>query len=186
MRVTREQMQENRCRILEVASQLFREKGFESVTVAEVMKAAGLTHGGFYGHFSSKDDLIAQTMMYILQEKEDESEGSFADYLSSYLSFLHRDNPDKGCPTACLAGDIRRQSSEARTAMTAGIRSQIERIGAGFVGHTKSTRRREAIGTWSAMVGAIVLSRAVNDQALSNEIINETKNFLFNKEKNGT
>ena len=71
MKVSREQMAENRRRILDVASRLFREKGFDAVSVSEVMKAAGLTHGGFYGHFSSKDDLVAETVGYVLSNDED-------------------------------------------------------------------------------------------------------------------
>lgn len=84
MRVSRDQMAENRRRILEVASRLFRDKGFDAVSVAEVMKAAGLTHGGFYGHFSSKDDLIAQTLAHVLAADAGEG-GNLRTYLDDYL-----------------------------------------------------------------------------------------------------
>ena len=84
MKVSREQMAENRRRILDVASRLFREKGFDAVSVSEVMKAAGLTHGGFYGHFSSKDDLVAETVGHVLSNDEDGG-GDLRAYLDDYL-----------------------------------------------------------------------------------------------------
>src|SRR5687768_10140753 len=127
MKVSREQMAENRRRILDAASRLFRAKGFDSVSVAEVMKAAGLTHGGFYGHFSSKDDLIAQTLVHVLAGEAGRG-GDFRTFVDAYLSLRHRDNAADGCPTAGLAADIRHQTPAARLAMTDGLRSQIDRI----------------------------------------------------------
>src|SRR5438552_11909117 len=117
MKVSREQMAENRHRILDAASRLFREKGFDAVSVAEVMKAAGLTHGGFYGHFGSKDDLVAQTLAHVLAPDAGGA-GDLRAYLDAYLSPGHRDNAADGCPTAGLAADIRRQTAAARLAMT--------------------------------------------------------------------
>ena len=127
MRVSREQMAENRRRILDAASRLFRAKGFDAVSVAEVMKAAGLTHGGFYGHFGSKDDLVAQTLAHVLTPDAGGG-GDLRAYLDAYLSPRHRDNAADGCPTAGLAADIRHQTAAARVAMTEGLRSQIDRI----------------------------------------------------------
>nr|WP_272931080.1 TetR/AcrR family transcriptional regulator [Acetobacter indonesiensis] len=173
-------MQENRHRILSVAGHLFRQRGFDAVTVADVMKAAGLTHGGFYGHFKSKDDLIAQTVLHSLESKKVDASKSFAASVSAYLSPSHRDNPADGCPTACLAGDIQRQSADARTAMTAGIRSQIDYISHKLARERQGDQKCEAIGTWAAMVGAIILSRAVNDRDFSDEILEKTKEFLLN------
>lgn len=177
MKVTREQMAENRARILDEAGRLFREKGFEAVTVAEVMKAAGLTHGGFYGHFTSKDDLIAQTLAHSLTNGRD-SEFDLPAYLDSYLSPQHRDNPGRGCPTAGLAADSRHQSAAARTVMTDGIRAQIERMSWAFQETGGADRRRAAIGTWSAMIGAVILSRAIDDPDLSNEVLNKTRDWI--------
>src|SRR5438874_7022730 len=125
MKVSREQMAENRHRILDAASRLFRAKGFDAVSVAEVMKAAGLTHGGFYGHFSSKDDLVAQTLAHVLAVDAG-AEGDLRSFTETYLSPRHRDNAADGCPTAGLAADIRHQTAAARAAMTEGFRSQID------------------------------------------------------------
>src|SRR3954453_19093755 len=88
MKVSREQMAQNRRRILDAASRLFRAKGFDAVSVAEVMKAAGLTHGGFYGHFASKDDLVAQTLGHVLA-KDPGGGGDLRAYLDAYLSPMH-------------------------------------------------------------------------------------------------
>lgn len=176
MRVTQEQMAENRRRILDAASQLFREKGFDAVTVAEVMNAAGLTHGGFYGHFTSKDDLIAKTLDHVF--KLDSSVPfNLAEYVERYLSPLHRDNPGQGCPIAGMVAETRHQGAAARTTMGIGTRAQIDRMTAGFMGD-KAERRRLAIVSWAAMVGSIMLSRGIDDADLSEELLAETRLWI--------
>jgi TetR/AcrR family transcriptional repressor of nem operon len=177
MKVSREKMAENRDRILDVASRLFREKGFDAVSVSEVMKAAGLTHGGFYGHFSSKDDLVAETIGHVLSNSD--SRGvDLRSYLADYLAPRHRDNPAAGCPTAGLAADIRHQTTAARAAMTAGLRSQIERVTKALPDIDAEDRRRAAIGTWAAMVGAVILARAIDDRTLSDEVLEQTRAWI--------
>lgn len=177
MKVSREQMAENRRRILDAASRLFRDKGFDAVSVAEVMKAAGLTHGGFYGHFNSKDDLIAQTLAHVLAAN---SAGGLdiRAYADAYLSPRHRDNAAGGCPIAGLAAAIRHQTPAARSAMTEGLRSQIHRIDAALPELDPADRRRAAIGSWAAMVGAVILARAVDDPALSDEVLEQTRSWI--------
>lgn len=177
MKVSREQMGENRLRILDVASRLFREKGFDAVSVSEVMKAAGLTHGGFYGHFGSKDDLVAETIGYVLSHDEDGSVDLRA-YLDEYLAPRHRDNAAAGCPTAGLAADIRHQTPAARAAMTAGLRAQIERLSKALPDLGAADRRSAAIGTWAAMVGAVILARAIDDRSLSDEVLEQTHAWI--------
>lgn len=177
MKVSRDQMVKNRLKILDVASRLFREKGFEAVSVAEVMKAAGLTHGGFYGHFSSKDELIAQTIAHVLTADAG-GVGDLHAYVDAYLSPKHRDNCAGGCPTAGLAAAVRLQSPAARSAMTDGIRSQIDRASKALPELDATTRRREAIGSFAAMVGAVILARAVEDPALSDEMLEKTREWI--------
>ena len=177
MKVSREQMAENRRRILDVASRLFREKGFDAVSVSEVMKAAGLTHGGFYGHFSSKDDLVAETIDHVLSS-DDEAAGDLPAFLDAYLAPRHRDNAGLGCPTAGLASDIRHQTPAARAAMASGLRSQIERVMKALPDIDATDRRRAAIGTWAAMVGAVILARAIDDTTLSDEVLDETRAWI--------
>ena len=177
MKVSREQVAENRLRILDSASQLFREKGFDAVTVADVMKAAGLTHGAFYGHFNSKDDLVAQTLTRTLKISADSSFDLRA-YIDSYLSPRHRDNPGRGCPTAGLVAETRHQSPAARAAITEGIRAQIDSISQEFPGMSDADRRRAAIGSWAAMIGAVILARAIDDPALSDEVLEQTRAWI--------
>jgi TetR/AcrR family transcriptional repressor of nem operon len=179
MKVSREQMAENRRRILDVASRLFRDKGFDAVSVAEVMKAAGLTHGGFYGHFNSKDDLVAQTLIHALAA-DTVGGGDFRAYVSSYLSPRHRDNAAGGCPTAGLAAAIRHQTPAARSVMTEGLRAQIARIEMALPEQEQepAVQRRTAIGSWAAMVGAVILARAIDDPGLSDEILEQTRAWI--------
>lgn len=171
MRVSREQMAQNREKILESAARLFRERGFDAVTVREVMEAAGLTHGGFYGHFASKDELVARTLEHVLARTKP-TERDLGRYAEAYLSDAHCRNLAEGCATAALGAETVRQGAEARAAMTAGIRQQIEHFS------PSDDARRVAIGSWAAMVGALVLSRLSDDPALSKEILKETRGFL--------
>ncbi|SCM76638.1 TetR family transcriptional regulator [uncultured Pleomorphomonas sp.] len=180
MRVTREQMAENRLRILDAAGRLFRAKGFEAVTVAEVMNAAGLTHGGFYGHFESKDDLIAQTLSHVLTSNANE-EFDLGAFVGEYLTPGHRDHPDNGCPTAGLAAETRHQSPAARAAMTEGFRAQIEHMSAKFPGMSDTEKRRAAIGSWAAMVGALILARAIDDTEFSDEVLEQTRAWIVSE-----
>lgn len=181
MKVSREKMAENRSRILTEAAVLFREKGFDAVSVAEVMKAAGLTHGGFYGHFASKDDLIAETVAHVTTG-EGGGKG-FNAFAASYLSPRHRDASGQGCPTAALASGLRHQSAEARQAMAAGIEDQLSRIAAAIqrdstVGIDPAELRRRAIGSWSAMVGAVIMARSVEEPGLADELLAGTLDWL--------
>jgi TetR/AcrR family transcriptional repressor of nem operon len=177
MRVTQEQMRENRRSILTEASRLFREKGYEAVGVAEVMKAAGLTHGGFYGHFASKEDLLAHAIAHAAAEKTGSGAG-LAAFLAAYLSPGHRDDAAGGCPMAALAADVRLRPASARSAMTAGIRDNIAGLEAAIPASVAENRRREAIGTYATVLGALILARAVDDPALSDEILAETRAWM--------
>jgi TetR/AcrR family transcriptional repressor of nem operon len=143
-------MAENRRTILDAAGRLFRERGFDSVTVAEVMQAAGLTHGGFYGYFKSKDELIAGALADVLTKRPEPS-GDLAAFAAGYLSQTHRDDRATGCPTAALAAE------------------------------TVNHRRQAAIGSWAAMVGAMILARVSNDPALSSEVLDQTQAWLAAK-----
>lgn len=176
MKTSREQVAQNRDRILAEAGRLFREKGFGAVSVAEVMKAAGLTHGGFYGYFRSKDDLIAQTICHADEQKN--AAECLGSWIDTYLCETHRDHPELGCATAALAGLMRDQSPEARAAMAQQLSAQIDRLAAVTPGTDPATRRRAAIGSWSAMVGALILARSVDDPALSQELLSETRSWI--------
>lgn len=179
MRVSREQMAENRERILDTAATLFRERGFDGVGVADVMKAVGLTHGGFYGHFSSKEDLAAQALgrafvhsgQWAAEAKAAEPQAPLQAIVDRYLSPSHRDDPGHGCPVAALGSDTARQGEASRLAATEGVRAAIKGLSAIAPGATADERRTTAIASYATLVGALVLARMVDDEALSDEIL---------------
>jgi TetR/AcrR family transcriptional regulator, transcriptional repressor for nem operon len=177
MKVSREQVEANRARILEAAGRLFRERGFEGVTVAEVMQAAGLTHGGFYGYFTSKDDLIAQTLAALMSRGQVGGR-DLATYADAYLAPAHRENRAGGCGVAALGAEVVRGADAARAEMTAGLRRQVETLSRTAPGETPQERRRAAIGSWSAMVGAVILARISDDPALADEVLAQTRAFI--------
>ena len=187
MRVSREQAAANRERIIEAAGQLFRSKGFSGIGVADLMKAAALTHGGFYGHFASKDDLIAQASRRSMQRSAHnwrkvvaEAGGdAFSTLLTGYLSPRHRDDPGHGCAFASLAGEAARCGKPVREAFAEGLEPLIEILSGLVGGLTKAARRRKAIAVLSELIGALMLSRAVGDAGLSDEILDAGRRDLL-------
>ena len=179
MRVSREQFHENREKILDEAARLFRERGFESVGVADVMKAAGLTHGGFYGHFKSKDDLIGQAACEASAEVlarwsrivDELGEGALPALAERYLSDVHRRAPGQGCTVAALGPEIARRPPEARSAFTAALKKLVEVIQRGTPGRTEAEKRRCALAAYSSWIGALLLARISDDDAFSREVL---------------
>jgi TetR/AcrR family transcriptional repressor of nem operon len=179
MKVTREQAAENRERILDAAAKLFRERGLDGIGVADLMKSAGLTPGGFYGHFSSKEALMAQACARALEGPVQKWRArSLSEIVQSYLSGRHRDHPGTGCAIATLAGDVSRQGAPVRRAFTEGLRSLIEVLERLVPGGSGAARRKKALAVYSSMVGALVLSRAVDDPELSAEILRAVSSSL--------
>jgi len=176
MKVSREKVLENKRTILAAAGRLFRERGFEAVTVTDVMKSAGLTHGGFYGYFKSKDDLIVQALAEVLGDPVKAPD--LVAVAEQYLLPEHRDNFAGGCPVAALASECVRQPDDVRAEMTAGLKRQFENLSRIAHGKDKTEKRRNAIGNWGAMVGALILARTSNDSQLSDEILSQTKAWL--------
>jgi TetR/AcrR family transcriptional repressor of nem operon len=187
MKVSREQAAENRRRIVETAGRLFRENGYDGIGVADIMKHAGLTHGGFYGHFASKDDLAVEASAQALASKAgvwdaapgDAAQPALARFLTSYLSAKHRDDPGNGCALAALGADAAREPEAVRGAFTVAVRTRLEKLMAMFPGRNSAARRRRAIAALASAVGAVVLARAVADPELSEEILNATKDALI-------
>ena len=179
MKVSREQVAENRERILEAATQRFRERGFEGIGVADLMKEAGLTHGGFYGHFASKEDLIAQACARASDRSrarwarlsERAPDNPLAEIARVYLTPQHRDSPGAGCLIAALGPDVARQGPAVRDAVTAGVRAALDFLTRIVPGRSRAAKRRKAIASYASMVGGMVLARAVNDRVFSKEIL---------------
>nr|WP_247891220.1 TetR/AcrR family transcriptional regulator [Azospirillum aestuarii] len=183
VKVSKEKAAENRAAIVKAAGRLFRERGFDKVGVAEITKAAGLTHGGFYGHFASKDALAAEACEAAFAESLDRlpadeasPEGALDAFLTRYLSERHRDRPDAGCPMAAFAGEVARQDPALQERFGAGVERFFavveerlpERDGEGDAG-----RRARAIAIVSALIGGMALARATAqaDPDLSVEIL---------------
>lgn len=176
MKVTKAQVQENRARIIEMASVLFRERGYDGVGVAELMAAAGLTHGGFYKHFKSKADLMAEAAAEGLsQSAANTAELNVAAFVNQYVSRQHRDAPGDGCTMAALCGDAARQPEPIKAVFSAGIERQLallenDNTAVGEGAHREA--RAIAIDTIAHAVGAILLSRSCpDDSPLADEIL---------------
>ncbi len=184
MRVTREQAAANRRKIVHVASTLFRQHGFDGIGVADIMKGAGLTHGGFYGHFASKDDLAAEACTRALGGG-DWAEGlagtpnpSLGAVVRGYLSPRHRDDPAHGCLFAALGSDVVRQPRAVRRAFTEAVRLRVDALLKLLPGRSADARRKRALATMAGLVGALILSRAVDDHKLSDEILDAAATTL--------
>jgi TetR/AcrR family transcriptional repressor of nem operon len=191
MRLTKEKVAENKARVVETAARLFRERGFEGVGVADLMHAAGLTHGGFYNHFESKDELATQAceqifegavaMMERMAAIEDASERAAAigSYKRRYLSAKARDAPAARCPMVALGTDVSRQRGPVTRAYASGLRRYLDAFARALRGGKPSRRkaaREEAIATLATLAGALSLARSVAeaDPELSNEILAST------------
>ena len=187
MKVNREQCALNRERVLDAAGRLFREKGFDRVSVAEVMGAAGLTHGGFYGHFASKDALAAEAARQAFAKSaarwrsivERSPEPAFESLIAHYLSTRHRDDPQSGCACATLGGDAPRQGQHVRAAFAEGIENLISALADSLPDEAAGARRRKALFALSSMVGAMVLARSVDDEKLSAECLGAVASELL-------
>ena len=173
MRVSREKAAENRVRIVETASRLFREGGFEGVSVDAIMNAAGLTHGGFYGHFGSKDELAAEAVARALERSIEKQSRytNLSDLVLEYLSERHCADRANGCAIAALGADMARQRNAVRRGLTAHVRAQLDHFSRLLRNGPAANRRKRAITTLAGMVGALTLARGVDDPVLSNEIL---------------
>ena len=189
MRVSREKAAEHRDRIIDAAGALFRAKGFGGIGVADIMKAADLTHGGFYGHFASKDDLVAQASRRTMARAaanwtklvEAAPDSPYAALLEHYLSPKHRDDPGKGCAFAALGNDAARSGKIVRKAFAEGLAPLIDILaqsipgksipGKSIPGKSKAARRRKAVAAMATLVGALTLARAVEGTPLSDEML---------------
>jgi len=174
MKVSREQASENRRRIVKTAARLFREHGLDGIGVAELMKQAGLTHGGFYGHFQSKDELMAEACDEAIEQTgqywQRHPELSPAAMIDRYLTPLHRDHPGNGCVVAALANDVAHREGRIRQSYTRSARRLIGLIAERLPG-AEERRQRKAMAVCAGMVGGLILARAVDDDVLSRDIL---------------
>ncbi len=186
MKVTKAQAQANRAHIVETASTLFRERGYDGVGVADLMAAAGFTHGGFYKHFGSKADLMAEAAACGFSQSAAKTAGAdIAAFIKQYLSREHRDDAGTGCTMAALSADAARQPEQVKQAFADGI----ERLLASFEnehGARRVAARREAraraIDAIAQVVGAVMLSRACpDDSPLADEILDACQSAALSR-----
>jgi TetR/AcrR family transcriptional regulator, transcriptional repressor for nem operon len=179
MRVNRIQAEENRQAVIDAASRLFRERGFDGVGLAELMAAAGLTHGAFYKQFKSKDDLIAQACDRALEKGIDgwrraaaeAGESAYAALVRRYLTPGHRGRVGTGCVIASLGADASRHGPDLPRHFEAGVKTFVEILGSALRQADPAATPDDALAAFATMVGALVLARAVDDDAYARRIL---------------
>jgi TetR/AcrR family transcriptional repressor of nem operon len=179
MRISRQQVAENREHLLAVALTEFREHGFDGVGVADVMKAAGMSLGSFYGYFDSKEQLVAETSARAMSGTKDLITGflckdnpeALSEMVDGYLSSGHRDNLSGGCALAALGSEMTHQPESVRRGITTELLALLTDTGGYLAGPTKAARDNSAISLMASLVGGLMLSRMVDDPKLSDRIL---------------
>lgn len=176
---------ESHARIVRVAAARFREIGVDGISVADLMKEAGLTHGGFYRHFASREEMVGEAIESALQDGTraidaivNNSRATLATLVDAYLSAAHRDGLASSCAVTTLAGDAARSNERARTAYTQQVDRYLELLVKLIDSEKQKSRRTKAITALSTLVGAVSMARAVNDEALSREILKSAADEL--------
>jgi TetR/AcrR family transcriptional repressor of nem operon len=180
MRYSKDHKTETHARIVENASVLLREKGAEGIGVAALMKEAGLTHGGFYAHFESRDALIAEAFAHAMDETmikwrkraEGAAEGErLAAIVNGYLTRTHRDNVGNGCALPAIGAEVPRASLKTRKEAAAKVDDMIKMVAQQISGLTPKVAKKQAISSLSTMLGTLVLARMAGTGDLSDEIL---------------
>ena len=180
MRYSKEHKQETHDRIVRRASVKLREKGAHGIGVADLMKDAGLTHGGFYAHFASREALVIEAFSYAMDRSTERwrklaeelpPEHRLAALVDGYLSANHRDDPGRGCAVPALGAEIARESPKTRKAFAAKLDDMIAMIAAQYVDASPKTARKQAMATLATMMGTLVLARIAGSGELSDEIL---------------
>jgi TetR/AcrR family transcriptional repressor of nem operon len=191
MRHSKAEKAKTRKRIVDIASKRFREEGLAGIGIADLMKDAGLTVGGFYKHFSSRDALVAEAIGCALELWKRQVDAAtsggppvtYESLVDEYLNEAHRNHPGTGCPVGALAGDLARSDKRTRALVSRKIRDNIELL-ATLIRNTnetdKGSARSQAVFTYCALVGAIGMARAVSDDQLSREILKTVAQRLKN------
>ena len=172
---------ETHARIVKVAAKRFRERGLEGIGVADVMKEAGVTVGGFYKHFGSRDELVVEALATAFKDLDvwEEHTPDMAHLLQNYLTEAHRDAPGTGCAMGALLGDMTRGSKSARALYTERVKRSLAFFGALLPSSQRSDKRGRALLILTALLGALNLSRAVSDPNLSREILQGVREELI-------
>lgn len=180
------QKQQTHERIVELAAQRFRELGLDGLSITNLMKEVGLTHGGFYKHFESRDELVAEALATAFESSgRTGKSASYKALLAAYLSKKHRDAPGTGCAVGALVNDMGRAPEDARALYTAEVRTNLSNIAKLLAAASDGADVGDAdhdagaLVTLSALIGALGLARAVDDPALSGKILATVQGFLL-------
>ena len=188
MRKSRKETAETRQRIVEAASGEFRRNGIETTGLSELMAAAGLTHGGFYKHFESKEQAVAESIAFGIESMIEAWRRTLSSTppnlrlqtaIMEYLSTNHRDDVASGCPLSALGSEMARSEKSVRDAATTGFLKMVDLIAGQLGGMTRPAARRQALWMFSTMIGAVVMARVVTDPSLSDSILREASKHLI-------
>jgi len=178
-RYGKEHKQETRQRIIETAGRRFKRDGIDGSGVATLMADAGLTNGAFYGHFASKEDLVASAIADQLREQRASFNAQAPDragleqYVRKYLSIQHRDNPQDGCPSAALLDEIGRCTDATKRAYTDGVLAVIDDIAARMAPEDPQEARVKTLSLFAMMIGTLQLSRSLADRQLADAVLEQ-------------
>jgi TetR/AcrR family transcriptional regulator, transcriptional repressor for nem operon len=180
MRYSKEHKQETHARIVRKASVRLREKGAHGIGVADLMKEAGLTHGGFYAHFDSREALVIEAFNYAMERGNERwrkvvaempPEKRLATIVDGYLTSIHRDDPGHGCAIPALGAEIARESPKTRKAFALKLEQMIDLLADQIVDVPRKTARKQAMATLATMMGTVVMSRVAGNGELSDEVL---------------
>src|ERR1700716_2125739 len=180
MRYSREHKLETHARIVKKASVRLREKGAHGVGVADLMKDAGLTHGGFYAHFNSREALVIEAFAYAMDRstarwrkvaEATPPEQRLSMIVDAYLSPAHRDDPGHGCAVPALSAEIARESAKTRKAFAAKLEQMIDMIAAQIPDVPRKAARKQAMASLATMMGTLVLARVAGSRQFSDDIL---------------
>ncbi|MEA2868777.1 MAG: TetR/AcrR family transcriptional regulator, transcriptional repressor for nem operon [Bradyrhizobium sp.] len=190
MRYSREHKLETHARIVKKASVRLREKGAHGIGVADLMKDAGLTHGGFYAHFDSREALVIEAFAHAMDRgterwrklaEQTPPEKRLATIVDSYLTTLHRDDPGHGCAIPTLGAEIARESPRTRKAFAAKLEQMIDMLAAQIPDVPRKAARKQATATIATMMGTLVMARVAGNGEFSHEILDAGRDAVLSR-----
>jgi TetR/AcrR family transcriptional repressor of nem operon len=190
MRYSREHKQETHAKIVKKAAVLLREKGAHGIGVADLMKEAGLTHGGFYAHFDSREALVIEAFAYAMDRSTERwrkiaeqtpPDKRLATIIQTYLTPVHRDDPGHGCAVPALGAEIARESPKTRKAFAAKLDQMIEMMSEQFHGGPSKSARKHAMAALATMMGSVVLARVAGNGDLSEELLSAGREAVLER-----
>ncbi|KJC51118.1 TetR family transcriptional regulator [Bradyrhizobium sp. LTSP885] len=190
MRYSKEHKQETHARIVRKAAVRLREKGAHGIGVADLMKEAGLTHGGFYAHFDSREALVIEAFSHAMDRsterwrkvaEEVPPEKRLSTIVDSYLTAVHRDDPGHGCAVPTLGAEIARETPKTRKAFALKLEQMIDMMADQILDVPRKTARKQAMATLATMMGTIVMSRIAGNGELSEEVLSAGREAVLGR-----